>query len=134
MNLRLTLFLVVTLAALGVIGSLGYKRFFFRSEIADKLMLVQVPFELVYNIESNSEVVVKNVFGWVVSPHWVIGSCESTHYFAIDRSSGVSQTFSDLSLFNAFLIANGMPRYDLSNEENVSHLKYGSRKYGPAKK
>jgi hypothetical protein len=111
----------------------GRKYWFFRAPIVDRFELVQIPFETTYNIRAGSNVVIEGVFGWVIADKWLIGSCGTDQYFAIERVSGEKRLFSDLRSFNQFITSQGLKRYNMSDEENVSHLKYGggrNRKYG----
>jgi len=132
MKNKLTVFVIILSVLATTVLLFGHKHWFFRSSIVDNFELVQTPFEATYNIRVGSDVIIEGVFGWVVTDKWLIGSCGTDQYFAIERTSEKKQLFSGLHSFNVFIISQGLKRYNMSDEENVSHLKYGggkNRKY-----
>ena len=106
----------------------------FSADVADGITLSQRPFRDVYDLRSARAgmLLVKDVNGWIVAPQLLFGSFDSTKYFAIELSNQRVQSFESMSGMNAFLRDRHLSPYDMSSEENVSHMKYGGgrdRKY-----
>ncbi len=79
-----------------------------------------------------NNIVVSDVSGWILSGDYIYGGYGDSSFFVFKVGEKSSHKFISISELNVFLIHEGLNKYDISAEENVSNLKYGGmrdRKY-----
>lgn len=119
----------IALAILGllIVGRaifLVRQEWLFSAQLAKGVKIVQEPFGKSYDIRTAKGVVLENVEGWIIRPGCIYGSYGRTKYFFIDLTDLNVSRFDNIFQITLLLKANGLPVYDMSDEESISHLKY----------
>lgn len=130
MKIKKILLLMGAGLGIGVVVILGcFVNFmwFFSYEISENLCIEQVSRQNQYNLVqcSNAALYVANVDGWIIKGKQIYGSHQGNQFFWLEAPGKTVTLFDSLTEINDFLEQKGLPAYDLSAEENISHLKYG---------
>lgn len=123
---------LVLLALAGVfyIFYIGMTKFDINSNFYVEKRILSSSYDLRAYVDG--DIIAPDVGGWIVSHDYIYGSYGDSDFFAYKVSAGAVHKFGSVSALNEFLSAEVGAKYDVSAEENVSHLKYGgirNRKY-----
>jgi hypothetical protein len=137
MSLKKVLAIIVfflLIIVLCIAGFMAKKTWAFSYEIIENVCLEQNFMASSYKliICSSDKVMIENINGWIIDGDFIYGAFEGDKYFGFELNDNSASVFHSMREMNSFLKKNGLQFYDLSNEENVSHLLYGNgrnRKY-----
>jgi hypothetical protein len=109
------------------------RHWLYSEEIVENICVKQKFRENVYDLVlcDDAKPLVEDVNGWIIDNQLIYGSMSETGYFAISLSRLEVTEFESIHDINSFLFQSDVRSYDMNDEENISHLKYGgNRKYG----
>lgn len=74
---------------------------------------------------------------WMISDRYIYGynkaitnaEYDIIEYYIIDKEKASVQKFDDLRTLNKYLAKLGLAQYNMSNSENIAHLKFGNRNF-----
>ncbi len=108
------------------------RELFFREKVAFGVVIVNEGRNGRYDLLTPRGTRVIDAAGWIIKNPYIYGVCSNGEYFAIDCEGYSITKMASLTQMNLWLRANLLPDYNMSDEENITHLKYGggkNRKY-----
>jgi hypothetical protein len=74
---------------------------------------------------------------WMISDRYIYGynkaitnaEYDVIEYYIIDREKGNVQRFANSRELNKHLTEKGLPKYNMSDSENIAHIKFNNRKF-----
>lgn len=105
---------------------------FLRKDLTPEYSLQKELFANRYNLvlKSTNKIAVEDIGDWIITDQFIYGSYKSSHkFFLLKRQSTDRQDFDIMHGLSLKLIALGLSRYTMSDEESFVHLKYHKRIY-----
>jgi hypothetical protein len=134
----LVLLLVILVPVIITIGLFAKQHWLYRENVIANICIQQKLMTSDYDLVSCSgnEIYVSNINGWIIEKNLIYGVLSNPHkYFVLgiyDSDKSTLVLYGSMSKLNSYLKTQGISSYNMSKEENLSHLKFGNgrnRKY-----